>query len=289
MDICNYIAFIPNEKFRTESLSVNVSFSHEPKMIESEKSIMFVNIEKVIDGVLRCKDEFRDFSDVGKSLGIEDEERNSMISTGMNLSNFISRLSDGFPTVSKHYSTIRIEDMMFGTIEGQIFLEAIFYEMIGSNKKLNLKTPNKYHDPDKIYFNDYFYYSHIKEELYLDYEGKDKWKVDKNDEERGQQDIEEFKPGKEFFGIDLSKRCVYVLKAVDEEDRDWYYVGQSSSILSRLQSHIRKGGDFSRPAYISNMRIKEIVEIREEASESGVYEEYVNNDSLPNGRILGGK
>lgn len=75
---------------------------------------------------------------------------------------------------------------------------------------------------------------------------------------------------------------------IDSYLKEWVYVGDSISVLDRLQKHLRVGGDFSK-AKNKDLAVIEILEVNKTDTEKELYQKYLNNSDIPKERICGGK
>lgn len=195
-----------------------------------------------------------------------------------NLSSNIQTALEAYPIHTEMTPGSEVEDILKKTIEGQQFLEHISSKYTDWDEPLNLPKINREHEEDIVWFSDFEYKKTIKSDS-------------KNGDYTAERDIESYiqeqNPIKDFFGIDTEKQYSYVLRLIDEKFRTWKYVGQTSSILNRFNSHVSQDGDFTKPRN-AELYLVEFEEVRTDISERDLYSEVCTSQDIPEERVLGG-
>lgn len=172
-----------------------------------------------------------------------------------------------------------VESLLTGTVEGQQLLEFVVAEYTSWGVPLDVSRLSRESEAeDVVWFSDFEYQECITS-------GEDgQYEVASEFEQR----MEGASPFSDFFGVPCDEQVSYVLRLRDEKWRDWFYVGESSNVLSRMDTHMKNGGDFSTRACDCDVRIVEVECVRSDISERGLYEEVVSEYEVPEERVLGG-
>lgn len=173
-----------------------------------------------------------------------------------------------------------LEEVLFGTVEGQELLERLLHEFSSWDQfTLSLPTLERNSEEDIVWCMDYSYLLENEEK---------KWE---SAEESMFEEVRESAPLKEYFDhwvFDQEQKVSYAIRLVDEYMKEWVYVGDSTNVLGRLQTHVSQDGDFA-VAKRNNMVVAEVLEVSKQLSEVELYNKYVEKSDVPETRVCGGR